>query len=57
MALLSSWPPNYRSLRTLPIGLALDISPPPTKEELAAAMERYVVIRIVLDQANSADPG
>jgi hypothetical protein len=31
------------------IGLALDINPPPTTEELAAAMERYVVIRIVLD--------
>lgn len=31
------------------IGLALDISPPPTTEELAAAMEGRVVIRIILE--------
>jgi hypothetical protein len=31
------------------IGLALDISPPPTTEELAAALEGHVVIRIILD--------
>jgi hypothetical protein len=31
------------------IGLALDISPPPTTDELAAAMEGYVAIRVVLD--------
>ncbi|HEX2740473.1 MAG TPA: nitroreductase/quinone reductase family protein [Rubrobacter sp.] len=31
------------------IGLALDISPPPTTDELAAAMEDRVVIRIILD--------
>ena len=31
------------------IGLALDISPPPTTEELALAMEGHVVIRIILD--------
>jgi len=30
-------------------GLALDISPPPTTEELAAALEGHVVIRIILD--------
>jgi hypothetical protein len=39
------------------IGLALDISPPPTTDELAAAMEGRVVIRIVLDQGNGADSG
>jgi hypothetical protein len=31
------------------IGLALDISPPPTKEEMVAALEGRVVIRITLD--------
>ena len=31
------------------IGLALDISPPPTTDELAAAMEGRVVMRIILD--------
>ena len=31
------------------IGLALNISPPPTTEELAAAMEGRVVIRIILE--------
>jgi deazaflavin-dependent oxidoreductase (nitroreductase family) len=31
------------------IGLALDISPPPTTHELAAAMEGRVAIRIILD--------
>jgi hypothetical protein len=31
------------------IGLALDISPPPTTDELAAAMEGRVAIRIILD--------
>jgi len=37
------------------IGLALDISPPPTKEELAAALDGYAAIRIVLDEANGVD--
>lgn len=37
------------------IGLALDISPPPTKEELAAAVDGYAAIRIVLDEANGVD--
>lgn len=36
------------------IGLALDTSPPPTPGELAAAMEGRVVIRLILDSANSA---
>jgi deazaflavin-dependent oxidoreductase (nitroreductase family) len=31
------------------IGLALDISPPPTRDELARAMEGEVLIRIALD--------
>jgi hypothetical protein len=31
------------------IGLALDTSPPPTTDELAAAMEGRVVIRLILD--------
>jgi hypothetical protein len=39
------------------IGLALDISPPPTTDELAAAMGGRVVIRIVLEQGNGADSG
>ena len=39
------------------IGLALDISPPPTTDELAVAMEGRVVIRIVLDQGKGADSG
>lgn len=34
------------SIRT---GLALDIDPPPTKDELAAALEGHVAIRIILD--------
>lgn len=34
-------------------GLALDISPPPTPEELAVAMEERVVVRIILDRRNS----
>jgi hypothetical protein len=37
------------------IGLALDISPPPTTDELAAALEGRVVIRIILDQGNGVD--
>jgi len=31
------------------IGLALDISPPPTTDELVAALEGRVVIRLILD--------
>ena len=31
------------------IGLALDTSPPPTTDELAAAMEGRVMIRLILD--------
>lgn len=31
------------------IGLTLDISPPPTTDELAAAMESRAMIRILLD--------
>lgn len=31
------------------IGLALDVSPPPSRDELARAMEGHVVIHIVLD--------
>ncbi|MGB3635445.1 MAG: nitroreductase/quinone reductase family protein [Rubrobacteraceae bacterium] len=31
------------------IGLTLDISPPPTRDELAAALEDRVVIRLTLD--------
>lgn len=38
-------------------GLALDINPPPTTDELAAAMDGHVAIRIMLDQANSVHPG
>jgi len=37
------------------IGLALDISPPPSADELAAAMEGHVVIRIILDLGNRVD--
>lgn len=37
------------------IGLALDIDPPPTRDELAAALEGRVVIRIVLGQGNGVD--
>ena len=37
------------------IGLALDISPLPSPDELAAAMEGHVAIRIVLAKANSVD--
>jgi hypothetical protein len=39
------------------IGLALEIIPPPTKEELDAALEDRVVIRVVLGQGNGADSG
>lgn len=37
------------------IGLALDVSPPPTADELAAALEGRVAIRIILDQGNGVD--
>jgi hypothetical protein len=39
------------------IGLALDINPPPTTDELTAALEGPVVIRIILDQGNGMDSG
>lgn len=32
------------------IGLALDITPPPSRDELALALEGHVMIRIVLDR-------
>ena len=38
------------------IGLALDVDPPPSREELAAALEGHVVIRIILDQGKGVDP-
>jgi hypothetical protein len=38
------------------IGLALEIDPPPRREELAAALEGHVVIRIILDQGKGVDP-
>ena len=37
------------------IGLALDTSPLPSRDELAAAMESHAAIRIILDKANSVD--
>lgn len=36
------------------IGLALDTSPPPSRDELALAMEGREVIRLIPDSANSA---
>jgi hypothetical protein len=37
------------------IGLALDIEPPPSREELATALEGHVVIRIILDRGKGED--
>jgi hypothetical protein len=37
------------------IGLALDVSPPPTTDELAEALEGRVAIHIILDQGNGVD--
>ena len=44
--LIERYGPEDASART---GLALDISPPPSPDELAAALEGHVAIRIVLD--------